>query len=473
MDRTYQKLIRLGIDLAPLGIERRTENIPYSCTPKGASILGWAGVDGIHYCRIRGFGDMVFAVSPMNAPRFVRPIAENFTSLLRLLLACGDAALLEQAWQWDAAQFEAARAEDPQTEEQKSVLQTLAAQFSLEPMPDPWQYVTNLQAAFDFSRIRYTEEIDDPDMNPDASWFPKEWKVFYGADFLARSANRQRPGKAVPIRKQFAWAGHTWVIPAVYVCSKGIVVDFCMQSDAGTNVHFEPQLEVNGKTLTAACSFGIVFSPEDDDPSEAAWVLEHYGLDQTTGWQITRAAFAWRSRKPAGIRSVSLTLIPLPVSVPGPHFCVHAPGDTVLLQDPTKETVYTLTVQAIERQTLPQTCFDAHECFYPTHFTAMRYAISPEPAVPFRIADCDEGDRPMPIAPPDPLQPEPSYAAVIGIIGGADGPTVLTLGNSDKACHTVCSALHFEPTDQDPEWQTVFYEQLYAVFQTALLPIDE
>ena len=86
MDRTYQKLIRLGIDLAPLGIERRTENIPYFCTPKGASILGWAGVDGIHYCRIRGFGDMVFAVSPMNAPRFVRPIAENFTSLLRLLL---------------------------------------------------------------------------------------------------------------------------------------------------------------------------------------------------------------------------------------------------------------------------------------------------------------------------------------------------------------------------------------------------
>ena len=132
-----------------------------------------------------------------------------------------------------------------------------------------------------------------------------------------------------------------------------------------------------------------------------------------------------------------------------------------------------MTVQAIERQTLPQTCFDAHECFYPTHFTAMRYAISPEPAVPFRIADCDEGDRPMPIAPPDPLHPEPSYAAVIGIIGGADGPTVLTLGNSDKACHTVCSALHFEPTEQDPEWQTVFYEQLYAVFQTALLPIDE
>lgn len=63
MDRTYQKLIRLGIDLAPLGIERRTENIPYSCTPKGASILGWAGVDGIHYCRIRGFGDMVLPLA--------------------------------------------------------------------------------------------------------------------------------------------------------------------------------------------------------------------------------------------------------------------------------------------------------------------------------------------------------------------------------------------------------------------------
>jgi len=42
---------------------------------------------------IRGFGGMVFAVSPMNAaPDCVHPLARDFADFLRLLLACGDAA---------------------------------------------------------------------------------------------------------------------------------------------------------------------------------------------------------------------------------------------------------------------------------------------------------------------------------------------------------------------------------------------
>ena len=39
MDRCYEKFLRLGIDLAPLGIERRADNAPYDCTPKGADIF--------------------------------------------------------------------------------------------------------------------------------------------------------------------------------------------------------------------------------------------------------------------------------------------------------------------------------------------------------------------------------------------------------------------------------------------------
>ena len=66
MDKTFQKFLKLGIDLDPLGAGRSEDNSAYFCTPKGASIFGWAGVDGIHFCFIRGFGGMVFAVSPMN-----------------------------------------------------------------------------------------------------------------------------------------------------------------------------------------------------------------------------------------------------------------------------------------------------------------------------------------------------------------------------------------------------------------------
>ena len=100
MDRTFQKFLRsgldlapLGVDLAPLGVERREESLPYFCTPKGARIFARSGVDGIHFCFVRGFGETVFAVSPMNGrENCVHPVAKSFRDFLRLLLALHDAA---------------------------------------------------------------------------------------------------------------------------------------------------------------------------------------------------------------------------------------------------------------------------------------------------------------------------------------------------------------------------------------------
>ena len=116
MDKTFQKLLQTDIDLSSLGVERRTDNEPYFCTPKGASVFGWTGVDGIHFCFVRGFGGMVFAVSPANTfPNYVHPLAKNFADFLRLLLACGDVAALEQAWMWDKAQFETCLQDNPPT----------------------------------------------------------------------------------------------------------------------------------------------------------------------------------------------------------------------------------------------------------------------------------------------------------------------------------------------------------------------
>ena len=36
----------------------------------------------------------------------------------------------------------------------------------------------------------------------------------------------------MPVQKWFSWAGRDWFVPSVYVCSKGIVVDFCMRAEA-------------------------------------------------------------------------------------------------------------------------------------------------------------------------------------------------------------------------------------------------
>lgn len=118
MDGTYRKFLESGLDLTALGVERRADNAPYFCTPKGANIFGWAGVDGIHFCFVRGFGTQIFAVSPANAPgEFVHLIATDFADFLRLLLACGDSAALEQAWMWDEGTFDTFLQENPPTPE--------------------------------------------------------------------------------------------------------------------------------------------------------------------------------------------------------------------------------------------------------------------------------------------------------------------------------------------------------------------
>mgnify|MGYP007079133044 CR=1 FL=1 len=194
----YQKFLRRHLDLSSLSVMRREDNDPYFCTPKGASIFGWAGVDGIHFCFVRGFGETVFAVSPMNGGRdCVHVIARDFSDFLRLLLATGDSAALEQAWQWDEAQFDAFLAENPPTDEQKAVLSQISTVFSLTPMERPWQYLRKLQAEFDLSKLKFTEDFYDPEMNGDAPEQKTDWKVYFDGSFWGHHGASARAGKCL------------------------------------------------------------------------------------------------------------------------------------------------------------------------------------------------------------------------------------------------------------------------------------
>lgn len=358
MDKVFQKFLRSGIDLSPVGVERREDNNPYFCTPKGASIFGWAGVDGIHFCFVRGFGGMVFSVSPMNsAPDFVHPLANDFEDFLRLLLACSDSAALEQAWMWDKAQFEAFLQDNPPTQEQQMQI-----------------------------------DLDNP---------------------------------------------------------------LCLD--------FIPRLELNGKTMLTSHGCSVVFNPCLPDgvinEAEAKWALEHYDLDTSYGWMIFRAAFPWTSKRRPEIKALSLTMEQQSCRVPGPHFKAHAPGDSFSFLHPVSGKKYTLTVQELEQQTISEKRYGSDRWFYPTHFTAMSYTLSPEPDSDVTICDCAEGDKPLEIAPcSDRYAPEArNDIACIGIIGGADGPIAIVCGDSSKEkLHAVCSSLHFEPVEGDIEWRIVF-----------------
>lgn len=464
---------------------------------RGASVFGWAGIDGIHFCFIRGFGEMVFSVSPMNtSPDYVHPVAENFTDFLRLILACGDVAAVEQAWMWNEAQFEAFLNENPTTQEQQQTLSEISEKMNLLPMEQPWTYIKNLQSSFDYSQIKYTEDYYDNDMTSEAELVAPEWKVYFDGDFWGHRG-KDRAGKEIKLDKQFDWAGYHWVIPAAYSCSKGLVVDFCMRVDSESirdfmkkwNLdwendscenftreqqmqmewenplcfNFKPCLKLNEKILQTTHGCAVSFNPCLPDgvinELEAKWAIDHYGLDSTYGWVICRDVFPWGTKHHPEINKLFLTMEQQPGQVPGSHFKVHAPGDSFMFSHPVSGITHTLTVQEIEQQTVPQNSFGSDRWIYPTHYIAMSYTLTPEPMENISVFDCDEGDRPIEVTPDDhSFRPVGSSSCfVVGVIGGADGPTAVIYGtNSQEKLHAACSALHFEPVGDDVEWRIVF-----------------
>ena len=499
MDRAYQQFLKSGIDLAPLGIERREENIPYFCTPKGADVIGWTGGDGIHYCFVRGFGGMVFAVSPMNGGSdCVHPVAENFADFLRLLIACGGESAIEQAWQWSREQFDAFLQEYPPSDQAKAVSAQITEKLGLQPMDDPWGYIMQVQQVFDYTRIPYSEDYYDEDMNPDAKPQPPEWKVCFDGNFWGYSG-QDRAGQEITVGKSFQWAGREWLIPAVYLCGKGLVVDFCMrvpadeiraflekweidpeteqerefsqqqqmQIDLDNPLCFDirPVVLVNGRELKASHGSGLCYNPvfPQGIGDESKWVAEHYALDPTAGWTVSRWCFAWATSKKPAIRELSVTMWQQPRNIPGPHFTADKPGDTFTFVCPSTGERHTLTVQEIQSDEISSERDFMPGFEFPSHYRKMTYTITPQlPDGAVHVFDCAESDQTrqiQPVSPEYPYQPQASIGCAIGIIGGADGPTAIMVGVPEGAkVQTACSSLHFEPTEK-VEWRLTFREE--------------
>ena len=255
----YQKFKDLNIDHTAIGLIQLGEAYHYFCTPREAEIIGWAGVDGIHYCTVPEFGKMIFAVSPMNVGDYVHPIAENFRDLLRLLLSCGDMGALEQCYAWDEEEYKAWLIDCPATKKQAQALAAIQAEFGLEPMEDAFAYVKQLQREFDLSKIPYTEDFYDIDMNPAAPKPAPEWKVTFRGDF--HSADQQGvPGIPIQTNKEFHWAGIEWVIPEVYAFEEGLVVLTLGKVDpveVRKHIHDGPATQEDIERMDAECPLNI------------------------------------------------------------------------------------------------------------------------------------------------------------------------------------------------------------------------
>ena len=164
-------------------------------------------------------------------------------------------------------------------------------------------------------------------------------------------------------------------------------------------------------------------------------------------------------------KALSLTMEQQSRRVPGPHFKTHAPGDSFSFSHPVSGTKYTLTVQEMEQQTISEKFVGSDRWFYPTHFTAMSYTLSPEPDNDISICDCAEGDKPLEIAScSDRYAPEAQNdIACIGIIGGADGPIAIVCGGSSKE-----NSMRLVPLYTLSRWRVILNGVSYSTLKTLM-----
>lgn len=308
----------------------------------------------------------------------------------------------------------------------------------------------------------------------------KKYKVFYQGSLYGHFG-RDRAGKEIEINKSFLWGGESWLVPSVYVCGKGLVADVLKSvrvedfrafaekfglDKADDPENFSPQrlakaeaenplgggiyvtAKINGRESSMEFSSSDCWNPLFPDGGGSEPLLEKYGLDKSFCWQITRVSIPWRGRKPKKISSLSLRLRADRLRVSEVHFKAERPGDRTEFTNPATGKTHILTVTDIKRQSLAQ--FPHIGKDEPKFFTLLRVDISPEISKDaLLITDCAEGDRTHKGA-------LPGNTSAIGIIGGADGPTVII--SEYESGHTACSSMHFEP-EYEPDWCMTFYDK--------------
>lgn len=481
---TYTEFKRMHIDLGALGAEGGRNAVRYTCTPKGAKIFGWAGVDGIHFCTIKGFGETIFSVSPMNPGQdCVQPLARDMGDFLRLLLACGDTAALEQAWMWTEAQFEEYLREYPPTEDQRAVMQEIAEKCGLTPMERPWRYLKEVREETDCTGLRFEKEYEEL-LHP-AVETPQEWAVYYECGFGGKRP-RRRPGREVALGITFTWGGEEWLAPAMYCCGEGLVLDLLkkvpaevlnrfaekwgldengalqreltpaeqeqMENENPLEERFRAEVTVNGRRLQQSTGHGVCWVP--GLPESARWdgeaeqVVAHYGLERNCGWAIWRVCCPWNGGK-LKPETVELTMTAEKEAADGGTFTAE-PGKTVPLTDPRTGLTHTLRVLSLTPETMDRSLLPPVGMEFPTEYVEMQYTLEPPlPVGDFVLVDAAPGDEACACKVENGLTAQESVC--IGIIGGADGPTaVFVSGKGDEAGEDVraaYSSLHYKPVE--------------------------
>lgn len=310
-------------------------------------------------------------------------------------------------------------------------------------------------------------------------------KVYFEGNFWGHSL-KERAGKKVELNQSFEWDGCTWLLPAAYLCSKGLVVDLCKKipkhriqslmeqwEEKAKHNQISPEehelLEfdnpmsgllhfkalINGRLTKGirmcAVSWNPFRSEIEQEAKEVSELVEEYQCDKEQGWQFTRATIPWPyQRRP---RRISLTLSFEPYTLPYPcglhfNFCIDDDSRQLQVRHPVSKQEYTLFISGMKSKLLPEKSFQRLGMYeYPKHFATLSYHYDNDTAnTEFTIHDCAQGDPPRRITEQERESGILGSAASVGIIGGVSAACT-----PDQEQYAL-SSLYFEPVRQI-EWR--------------------
>jgi hypothetical protein len=325
-------------------------------------------------------------------------------------------------------------------------------------------------------------------------------KVYYSGNYWGGHKS-ERPRKEYPVMKEFMWKGLKWNIPAIYACSKGLVIDFCieipkerieyflkswnqeirllglsdedlelMEKENPFSIDINIVARINGNELETPRMCAVGWHPFEieremiEDVQEE--LMEYYNCDRNQGWRFIRACFPWKTTRKPKIKTLFLTLKEHPIAYSGVHFKTEAPCDRkeIMCIHPVSKQEYKITIYDCETTTLQEKSFRFDKDMkFPNYYTMLTYSISPElPQEEFRIQDCARSDKPM-RKDTNSLTSNEIVSCGVAVIGGADGPSAIFIaakGSEEYNKRLACSSLHFTQVPE-VEWRTIFYVKEY------------
>jgi hypothetical protein len=331
-------------------------------------------------------------------------------------------------------------------------------------------------------------------------------KVYYSGEF-GQGQKFEKPGKEIRVKKAFMWGGQQWYIPAIYSCSKGLVIDFCvaiprerveiyyknwnlekriselsneelekLENENPFTRNIEVVARVNGKELKFSRMCLVGWHPceaeREQIEDEQEELMEYYNCDRNQGWSFIRACFSWSTTRKPKMKTIFLTLKEHPAAYFGVHFTTKVPCDRheIMCIHPVCEQTHKITIYECEKTSLSERLIQFNKDMqFPNYFNKLTYGISPElPQEEFQIQDCARSDKPKSLESNSSTSNVAASCCVV--IGGADGTFAIhapTKDSEENLKRLACSSLHFTQVPE-VEWRTIFYVKENEDYETEI-----